>query len=137
MTDTKNLIRQHNDILDIAAQILTYKTNQQISDNAFNITLLIGQLAGKLKVHMTTEDKFVYPALTLHPDIKVQKVSRMFSDEMGDLAKVFESYKTKYLSSRQISTDPNLFSLETKAIFAAITKRIEKENTQLYPLLSS
>ncbi|MPN19435.1 hypothetical protein SDC9_166804 [bioreactor metagenome] len=136
MTDTQNLIRQHNDILEIANQILNYRTSQQISDHAFNIALLIGQVAGKLKVHMTTEDKFVYPALFAHPDTHIQNLSRGFADEMGDLAKIFEGYKTKYLSARQIASNPQAFADETKSVFTAIAKRIEKENTKLYPLLS-
>ncbi len=135
MTDTKNLIRQHNDVLAIIAKILAYQTDRQIIDNAFNITLLLGQLAGKLKVHMTTEDKFVYPALAAHPDGKVQQTSRMFADEMGNLATVFEGFKTKYLKAKEITANPGLFSRESKTVFAAVTKRIERENVQLYPLL--
>ncbi|MEG6584618.1 hemerythrin domain-containing protein [Dendrosporobacter sp. 1207_IL3150] len=136
MTDTKNLIRQHNDIKELAEKINAYRSEQLVTENAFNITMLIGQLSGKIKVHMTTEDKFVYPTLAKHSDSNVRNISGMFYEEMGDLAKVFESYKTKYLSTKNIVTNPASFIAETKTIVHAISKRIDKENTQLYPLLS-
>jgi len=136
MADIKNLIRQHHEMLDLATKISAYKNEQQIADNAFNIAMLIGQLAGKLKVHTTTEDKFVYPALLNHTDKKIQDVSRDFANEMGDLSRVFENYKTKYISAKQIAANPNHFISETKLVFTALARRIEKENTQLYPLLS-
>lgn len=135
MTDTKNLIRQHDDILALAKKIAAYQSDRQIVKDAFPITLLIGQLAGKLKIHMSTEDKFVYPALATHPNQQVQATSRLFANEMGDLAKAFENYKSKYLNTRQIADNPASFKAETQAVFSAVIKRIEKENTQLYPLL--
>lgn len=135
MADVKNLLRQHNEILELIGKINAFTTSQQIEANAFSISLLLGQLAGKIKIHMTTEDKFVYPALLNHANPKVQSLSRQFADEMGDLAKTFDSYKTKYMNAREISANPASFLQQTKLVAAALATRIEKENTELYPLL--
>lgn len=135
MADVNNLLRQHNDILDLAEKINTYTTTKQIEAEAFSISLLLGQLAGKIKIHMITEDKFVYPSLLSHANPKVKSVSRQFADEMGHLAKTFESYKTKYMNSREISSNPDDFIQQTKLVVAALATRIEKENKELYPLL--
>ncbi|MGI6093420.1 MAG: hemerythrin domain-containing protein [Veillonellaceae bacterium] len=135
MADVKNLLRQHNEILELIGKINAFTTSQQIEANAFSTSLLLGQLAGKIKIHMTTEDKFVYPALLNHANPKVQSLSRQFADEMGDLAKTFDSYKTKYMNAREISANPASFLQQTKLVAAALATRIEKENTELYPLL--
>lgn len=135
MADIKNLVRQHTEILDLIAKINTATTPHKIEADAFSISLMLGQLAGKIKIHMMTEDKFVYPSLLSHTSPKVQSVSRQFSDEMGDLAKTFEAYKTKFMNSREISASPAEFMQQTKVIAAALIKRIEKENKELYPLL--
>lgn len=135
MADVTNLLRQHNEILDLAGKISAFKTEQQIQADAFAISLLLAQLAGKIKIHMNTEDRFVYPSLLNHASPKVQTVSRQFADEMGDIAQTFESYKTKYMNAREISANPTTFLHGTRLITTALTKRIEKENNELYPLL--
>lgn len=135
MADVNNLLRQHNDILDLAHKISAYQNEAKITSDAFAISLLLGQLAGKLKIHMTTEDKFLYPSLLNHTDDNIRTLSRRFADEMGGIAKAFDNYKTTYMSAKEISTNPTAFLNETKLIIAAIDKRIAKENTELYPLI--
>lgn len=135
MADIKNLIRQHTEILELANKLYAYKNEQQVRNNAFEISLLLGQVSGKIKIHMTSEDRFLYPALSNHTDAKVRTISTKFADEMGDLAKAFETYKTKYLNSQEISSNPAVFLHETQAVLTALAKRIEKENRELYPLI--
>jgi len=135
VADIKNLIRQHTEILELANKFYAYKNEQQVRNNAFDISLLLGQVSGKIKIHMTSEDRFLYPALLNHTDAKVRTISTKFADEMGDLAKAFETYKTKYLNSREISSNPAVFLHETQAVLTALSKRIEKENKELYPLI--
>jgi hemerythrin len=136
MVLTENLLRQHHEILEIAQKICSYQTEQQVADNAFPISLLLGKLAGKISIHLSTEDKFVYPKLMQHQDITIQERSKRFADEMGDLAKTFENYKTRYLAATKISENASFFIGETKQIVAALSARVEKENNLLYPLLN-
>ena len=135
MADINNLLRQHNDILNLANKISSYTTDRQIADHAFDISMLLGQLAGKLKIHMTTEDKFLYPSLLGHGNPKVQAVSKRFLTEMGGLAATFENYKATYFNAKQIAANPATFITESRVIMDALAKRIAKENSELYPLI--
>ena len=134
--DTNNLLRQHQEMLDLAAKIGSYQNQVQVKENASTISTLLSQLAGKLKMHLMVEDQFVYPKLAMHSDMQIQKTSQNFANEMGDLGKVFGDYKTRYMGANKIAENADMFISETKLIFTELTKRMDKETHLLYPLLS-
>jgi len=134
--DTNNLLRQHQDMLDLAAKICAYQSQIQVKENASTISTLLSQLAGKLKMHLMVEDQFVYPKLAMHCDVQIQKTSQSFANEMGDLGKAFGDYKTRYMGANKIADNADMFIADTKNVFAALTKRMDNENQLLYPLLS-
>jgi hypothetical protein len=53
---------------------------------------------------------------------------------MGGLAGAFESYMKEWSSSTAISASAAAFTEQSKGIFNALSKRIHRENTQLYPM---
>ncbi|HEY3423189.1 MAG TPA: hemerythrin domain-containing protein [Negativicutes bacterium] len=134
--DISNLLRQHQEVLGTAAKISAYQNQQQVKDSAFEISMLLGQLSGKIKMHLASEDQFVYPNLMKHQDIHIRNTCEKFASEMGDLAKVFEEYKTRYLGASKIADNPDAFLADTKNVFAALAERIQRENKSLYTLLT-
>ncbi len=84
---------------------------------------------------IASEDKFVYPVFSRHQDIKIRTAAEAFVNEMGELAKVFDEYKIKYLGASKITEDAVPFLLESKKGFSALNERIRKEDLSLYPLL--
>jgi hemerythrin-like domain-containing protein len=136
MIDTTNLERQHQDFLDLIEKIAIHKTEQQVKDNAASISLLLSQLSGKLKIHAISEDKFLYPTLMNHTNLKVKTTSQKFHTEMGGLAQAFEVFKNNFATTNKIAVSPVAFLNESHKVFLALRKRIEKENKELYPLFS-
>ena len=134
--DTTNLERQHQDFLDLINKIAIHRSEEQIKSNATTISLLLSQLSGKLKVHSISEDKFLYPALMNHQDPKVKATSQTFYAEMGGLATSFDVFKTNFATSNKITTNPGAFLAESQKVFTALKKRIDRENNDLYPLVS-
>lgn len=136
MIDTTNLERQHQDFVDLMNQIAIHKSEQQVRDNAGAISLLLSQLSGKLKIHAISEDKFLYPTLMNHNDLKVKTISQEFYREMGGLAQAFEDFKNNFATTNKIAASPVTFLNESYKVFLALRKRVVKENNELYPLLS-
>jgi hemerythrin-like domain-containing protein len=134
--DTTNLERQHQDFLDLINKIAIHRSEEQIKNNAATISLLLSQLSGKLKVHAISEDKFLYPALMNHQDPKVKATSQAFYTEMGGLAISFDNFKTNFATSNKIIANPGAFLTESQKVFTAFKKRIDRENNDLYPLVS-
>jgi len=136
MTNTENLERQHQDFFDLMNKIAIHKSEQQVKDNASAISLLLSQLSGKLKIHIISEDKFLYPSLMNNTNPKIKTTSQLFYAEMGGLSQVFEAFKNSFATTNKIAANSAAFLDESQKVFLALKKRIEKENKDLYPLLS-
>ena len=133
--DMDHLLRQHNEIFTLIREIEKYKKAEAVKENAAAIARLLAQLSGIIKMHLLSEDKFLYPALKVHENTKVRETAMKFDDEMKELAQSFEQYKAKYIIASKIVENTNEFLGETEAVFHIINKRMEKENLELYPLL--
>ena len=133
--DIKNILRQHDEIFGLIKQVRAYQNQEQVKEHAFEISKALAQLAGILKVHLSSEDKFVYPVLVKHQDAVIRTTAEAFAQEMGELFKVFDAYKTKYMGASKITENAAAFIDETKTVFLALETRINKENMSLYPLV--
>ncbi|CQR75029.1 hypothetical protein SOV_35330 [Sporomusa ovata DSM 2662] len=133
--DINNLVRQHNEVIDLVDKINTYQSQEQVKENALEISNMLARLSGIIKMHLASEDKFVYPVLIKHTDSQIRNTAEAFVNEMGELAKVFEKYKMKFLGSSKIAENAADFLVESKIVFSALSERIKKENSLLYPLV--
>lgn len=132
MSNIANLKRQHVEILDSINSIKALTKKNSIENNAAEIAKDISMMAGKLKIHLDTEDKFLYPDLLNGEDIKLKALANNYIKEMGDICSTFTEYKNKFNTKSKILSNIFEFDKETKAIFDAIEKRINKEDTELY-----
>jgi hypothetical protein len=121
---------QHEDILRAAGEIQNLLNGHQPDPSALRKLLSI--LAGKVSVHLAMEDQALYPRLA-ELDGAVARRATKFKDEMGGLGRVFTEYNTRWQVSA-IRADLAGFAHETRKIFGALAKRIERENAELYPL---
>lgn len=130
---TKNLTRQHQELLALAASISILLNAPE--PNVKEIAMLLNQLTGKLTIHLAAEDKSLYPELINSADATLQETAQRFQTEMGDLLANFQEYRQKYKTTLDISKNFSLFSTDTVNLFQALQERIDRENSELYPLL--
>jgi iron-sulfur cluster repair protein YtfE (RIC family) len=130
MSFTDKFKTQHNEILAIAKEMTAELKGK--SDAAV-LRKQLSNLAGKLNFHLAMEDQALYPRLMERKDSAAKDMAAKFMTEMGGLGKVFSTYNDKWQLSA-IRNDPAGFQSETQAVFSALTKRIGRENTELYPL---
>lgn len=121
---------QHDEILAMTREI-TDKLKAE--PEAPLIRKLLSNLAGKVNFHLAMEDKALYPRLALQKDSHATALAAKFMSEMGGLAGVFIAYNNKWQVSA-IKSDPEGFAHETRKVFGALAHRIQRENTELYPL---
>ena len=105
--------------------------------NAFAISLLLSQLSGKAKIHLASEDQFLYPSLFKYPQPEIQAIARRFAGEMGSLAAEFIAYANKYSNAAKIRDHAEAFIQNTKVVAAKLRERILRENEDLYPLFNN
>jgi len=109
---------------------------EEVLNNQLWIALRIGTLTGILLMHLKYEDEYLYPLLLKHPNEEVRTTAHQFYQEMGSLSAVFDQYKDKYLKKPgAMGENPDEFVKDTQAILYDISKRVEKEEYALFPLL--
>ena len=121
---------QHDDILQVAGDI-TAKLQANAEPAA--LRKLLSNLAGKVNFHLAMEDEALYPRLMADGSAAVKTRAAKFKDEMGGLGRVFTDYNNKWQTAA-IRADFEGFAHETRKVFGALAKRIERENNELYPL---
>jgi hemerythrin-like domain-containing protein len=135
MAQTDNFRRQHDELLQIAAEMTPLLSVDALTREAVKARALLATLAGKLNVHLSAEDNALYPRLLNHRDAQVAELARRFQDEMGGLKEAFGGYLSRWPAAAQIQKDPGQFVKETKGIFEALSRRIDKDNQGLYAVV--
>lgn len=137
MARTDSFRKHHDEIMAIARDINGKLGSTIAHDVAENIRALLSRLAGLVNLHLAMEDKALYPTLLAHSDPSVAATARRYSDEMGSVAAAFVAYIKAWPTAAAIKADPVAFSTESKGIFNTLSKRIHRENTELYVLLDA
>ena len=131
-----NLMRQHGDISDEIRLIKEMINRNVMVLDAMEAASHINKLAGKLQIHLTSEDKFLYPTLINGKDLSLKKMANLYMNEMGEISQVFTSYKNKFNTKNKIEANLMGFVEETKCILKAIETRINKEENELYKMIN-
>lgn len=105
---------------------------KNLDTNASDTALHINQLAGKLNLHLSAEDKYLYPSLLKSTDTALQTLAQSYIDEMGNLCQIFNIYKLKFNTKNKIINAKTQFETESIQIIKAIRDRMKKEETDLY-----
>ncbi len=128
----ENLKRQHEEIAEIISDIKSDIDQKDIAKEALEISSKISNLAGKLKVHLNTEDQYMYPQLLKSSNSEVQTTAQAYIDEMGTISTEFMAYKDRFNTRTKITNEIDLFVSESKRIFSLLQQRIAKEDSNLY-----
>lgn len=134
MSNISLLKNQHSEILAVIKSINTLVA-QNLEGNATDIAHNINALSGKLKMHLMSEDQFLYPNLMQSKDKVVSTMAHNFNIEMGDLAGALGVFVQKYNTPFKILENRDAFVTDSKNVFQQITSRIQREDSRLYPLL--
>ena len=129
--------KQHQQIRKALQELQEDVYNEEeVAKNQLWIALRIGTLTGILIMHLRYEDEYLYPLLLEYPNEEVKAITKRFRKEMGDLSGVFDKYKDKYLKvPDSIKKNSAQFIKDTNLILYSISKRVEKEEHELFTLL--
>jgi hypothetical protein len=131
----ETLKRQHTEIKEILAELKQNLNNEDISKDAFSIAAKISNLAGKLKIHLNTEDRYMYPQLFTSTNAEIQRTAKAYYDEMGTISSDFMAFKDKYNTRTKIINEPHAFKREFKRMLGIIEDRMAKEDANLYNII--
>ncbi len=134
MAQADSFYKQHEELVEVVGKISGKLNAATVAAQAGEVRSLLNTLLGKLSIHLSMEDKALYPRLQQHADAKIRDTAKKFATEMANVAPVVQAFGAKW-SESEIKANPAAFVEETKKLFAALADRIRRENTELYPLL--
>jgi hemerythrin-like domain-containing protein len=105
-----------------------------ISENADAIAKALVSMSAKVKLHLSAEDQFLYPALAGSVNPAVAKIGKRFQKEMGGIAAAYLEFIGKWNLASKVAANPEGFRADANNIFKALHQRIQSENQELYPL---
>jgi hemerythrin-like domain-containing protein len=131
----RNYLEQHDNIteeIDFIVNNISFEITEEL---AGELAKHINLLAGKLNIHLSMEDKYLYPSLT----IKEKEIANFsiadYVNEMGGLANEFTDFKGNYNTRQKLIANKNSFKTDAKLIMNKILTRIKKEEDTIYKLI--
>lgn len=131
--DIEKLKRDHNEILAQVTQLKKF-SHSGIVENADAIARQIVSMSSLIKLHLAAEDRVLYPALAKSADPDIARTGKEFQLEMGDIAAAYMKFAGNWNIAKKVSADPEGFRDDANNIFQALNRRIQLENSKLYPL---
>lgn len=131
-----NIDKFHQDHASILSSVSQLRTLVQagVAQNAGEISKVIVKISSVIKLHLAAEDRMLYPTLLSSDDPEVVKVGKSFQAEMGGIASAYVAFSSKWNLESKVAASPDAFRREANDIFKALHQRIQRENTELYPL---
>ncbi len=130
-----NLTRQHQEIEASMDYVMNIINEKKVEEKAFDIAMELNKLAGKLKIHLISENNFLYPDLLKSSNVALKELAENYMNEMVSLGAKFMEYKDNYHTKSKILADVEKFIRETREIFKLLKTRLEREDKELYPKL--
>lgn len=119
--------RQHEEIGEIIKNIRSLVAGGRPEAKANELAFMINTLAGKLKIHLNTEDKYMYPELLNSQSEEVRNTAKVYIEEMGTISETFMAYKERFNTRSKIIAKLDSFESESYRVFSVIEKRIARE----------
>lgn len=132
MARTDRFRDQHNELLTIAAELKALLVPADLAADGSKARACLGRLMGKLVLHLTTEDKVLYPELSAHKDAGVAAMAKRFAAEMKVTTQAVVAYNETWSTPSAIKSNPKGFIDETQNVLKVLADRIKRENQELY-----
>ena len=94
-----NFKRQHREIRELVKTIKSLLSHEFLHNDPAQARYKLSALSGKLLMHLSMEDQYLYPSLTGQDNPHIRAVAEQFFQEMGDL---FDTFK----NTRKNGQDP-------------------------------
>lgn len=129
-------LKQHQEIREQMDTIQRLVNENLPEKNAETIAHCVARLAGIISVHLSMEDKFMYPKLAESTDDKIKSLGTRYQKQMGSIAANFTVYKDKYNTKAEVLQGASKIKAETDKMFKEILNRIKTEEAELYQYIS-
>jgi hemerythrin-like domain-containing protein len=134
MAATDKFRQQHAEIIEIVRRMEPMLNPATLAAGAAEARAVLSTLLGKLSIHLAMEDDSLYPRIEKHADAAVRDAAKKFATEISAVKPAVHSFGRKW-TEIEIRANAAAFCAEAKKLFTLLGDRIQRENTQFYPLI--
>jgi hypothetical protein len=100
--------------------------------SAETIAGTINRLTAVLKMHLASEDTYLYPSLLNSGDEKIRRITERYMSEMGNLSQSYTAFHEAWNTASKILADRSGFIEQFRAVRSALVTRMDREEQELY-----
>jgi hemerythrin-like domain-containing protein len=108
-----------------------------IEEHAAEIAKRVIDMSSIIKLHLSTEDKMLYPALSKIDDRALNSMGKQYQDQMTHIATAYGEFAKKWNTAGNVSQYPEDFRNEANHVLKILYERIQKENKDFYPKIEN
>ncbi|MFJ3054630.1 hemerythrin domain-containing protein [Herbaspirillum sp. NPDC087042] len=127
--------REHADILDHVQQLKALSA-QGIAAQAAAIARVVIAMSSVIKLHLSVEDRFLYPALQ-QADATLATKARQYQEEMTSISTEYGQFSRQWNDAQRIAEQPEHFRTEANRVLKMLFERIVRENREFYPMVEA
>jgi hypothetical protein len=108
-----------------------------IAEHAEDIAQLVIRMSAMIKLHLSIEDRFLYPALQEMNDRRLASMGKQYQHEMTHIAEAYGEFAGKWNSAQHVATDPEGFRADANRVLKVLFERMKREDHDFYPAVEA
>lgn len=106
-----------------------------VTQNAAAIAALVIKMSSVIKLHLSIEDKFLYPALQEANNPRLATIGKQYQHEMTHIAETYGEFARKWNDARHVAGNPEGFRTEANRVLKILFERMQREDRDFYPMI--
>lgn len=133
-----NLDKYRREHADIVSRVNTLRklAAEGIAEQATAIAREIIAMSSVIKMHLSVEDRFLYPALKEASPVLANK-GHQYQEEMAEIAAEYGRFSRQWNDAQRIAEQPEGFRADANRVLKILFERIQRENREFYPLVEA
>lgn len=127
------LNRQNHEIAELTKVLAHLIQERELCDTDI-ASNLIDQYVARVKEHFERNNKYVYGDLLTHQDVTVNNTARRFLEGEKEIKRLFNDFVGRWCRRGLHIDNHARFLAEADDIFRLVSRRIQAECEELYPL---
>src|SRR5690606_5633077 len=108
-----------------------------IEKNAAQIAAGIVALSSVVKLHLTIEDRILYPALQYDKSRKLAEMGWAYQEDMKGIANAYIAFSRRSSPEAVVAEMLERFRAEANMVLKSLHARTQKENVEFYPAIEA
>ncbi|ACS85770.1 hemerythrin domain-containing protein [Musicola paradisiaca] len=134
--DLTKFKHQHEIILDNISALRSL-SKMGVTIHAHEIAKLIVSMSSTIKLHLSAEDRVLYPLLQQHRDSELNKMGKRYQEEMTKIAAEYDVFSRRWNTAASLTDQDDAFRQDANRVLRNIYERMSREDHDFYPTIES